>query len=565
MQSPDGRFVLTYNGEVYNHTQLREELRDGWEFRGRSDTEVVLAGLIRWGASAVRRFNGMYAFALWDAAKQELLLGRDPIGIKPLYYANQQGRFSFGSEVKALLPVRKDWYVDHPSLHEFMFFGAPLGRNSLYQGIWQLLPGEMLRYRATEEQFERWEEIDLIAPSAQSDIRLSTVEIRTKIEAAVTSQMVADVPVGVLLSGGLDSSAITAFASNYGRRTISTFSLGFSDSPLSSELPKARAVAKCFRTEHHEAVIGSSDVLPILERMVRVYDGPFADAANLPLFLLYSRLGTRFKVMLQGDGGDEVFAGYRRYMALAWLRYWRLIAKPTEIIRTGLGERSSLAFSRFARFVAAITNDDPAMRMAYLLTMETSNPSPLRLLSPGLRFELRKHDPFERYRKIEAEYRGLDPVQSMLFTDCRILLPDIFLVKVDRASMAHGVEVRVPLLDLELMRSILPLPSSRKIHGTTSKHLFRQALKGVLPREILHQGKAGFGVPFGDWLKTGLRTLMCDVLLDDQIKNFDVFDRPALELCIKQHINGERDAGFLLWKMLNLALWLNRTPGLKLR
>lgn len=565
MHSPDGRYVLTYNGEVYNHSELREELRGTWVFRGRSDTEVVLASLIRWGATAVRRFNGMYAFALWDTAKQELLVGRDPVGIKPLYYMSGQGRFSFGSEVKALLPARKDWNVDHPSLHEFMFFGAPLGRNSLYEGIFQLLPGEMLRYRAIDEQFERWVEVDLTRQLANPVECPEPATIRTHVETAVNSQMVADVPVGVLLSGGLDSSAITAFASNFGRRTISTFSLGFSDSSLVSELPKARAVAKKFRTEHHEMVIGTRDVIPVLERMVTVYDGPFADAANLPLFLLYSKLGASFKVMLQGDGGDEVFAGYRRYSALAGLRFFDRIAEPVRFIRAVLGERSPLVLNRLDRFVSAITNQEAALRMAYLLTVETSNPSPLRLLSPGLRQELRRHDPFKRYRDVEADFRGLDPVQSMLLTDCRILLPDIFLVKVDRASMAHGVEVRVPLLDLDLMRLILPLASRHKVNGISSKVLFRRMLEGVLPREILHQRKAGFGVPFGDWLKNGLRNLMCDVLLDNQIKNADIFDRPALELCIRHHLSGERDSGFLLWKMLNMALWLNRVPGLKIR
>lgn len=560
MVSPDGRHVLVYNGEIYNHAVLREELCDSWVFRGRSDTEVLLAALARWGAAAVRRLNGMYAFALWDRRQRELLLCRDPVGIKPLFYSHRPGQLAFGSEIKALAPLWRGFRVDYPSLHEFVFFGAPLGRNTLYQEVWQLLPGEMLRYRPDEDRMERWQEVEIAdsrIPVASGNT--SAESLQSGLRKAVEAQMVADVPVGVLLSGGLDSSTITAFASDRGRRRINTYSLGFDDASQPSELPKARLVAERFRTAHHEEIIGVREVLPVLERMVEIYDGPFSDAANLPLYLLYGRLRGQCKVVLQGDGGDEVFAGYLRYQALAWLSWWQRFAPSVKWLSSRAGDRAPVWWQRLARFTAAIGNDDPALRMAYLLTVETNHPSPLRLLSPGLRQELRRHDPFQRYRELQDRFRDLDPVQAMLWTDCKILLPDIFLIKVDRASMAQGVEVRVPLLDLDLMRLALPLPSRKKIAGGRSKALLREAMRDLLPAAILRQPKAGFGVPYGEWLRGGLCEPMQSILLDDSLRWADVFDRPALELCIKQHVAGERNFGFLLWKMMNLALWLNKS------
>lgn len=375
----------------------------------------------------------------------------------------------------------------------------------------------------------------------------------------MNSQMVADVPVGVLLSGGLDSSTITAFASDVGRRKVHTFSIGFADSPLGSELEKARRVAGFFNTEHHETVISAKDVLPVLEGMVEVYDGPFSDAANLPLYLLYGQLSGSWKVMLQGDGGDEVFGGYRRYLALRDLWWWTKVNPVVQWAWRQMDQVGPKTLGRLARFAAALSHEDQALRMAYLLTVETGTPSPLRLLAPGFRRELWSFDPFARYREVNHSLSGLDSAQRMLWTDCRILLPDIFLTKVDRASMAHGVEVRVPLLDLNLVRAVLPLPSARKLRRRTSKALLRDAMEGILPDWILHQPKTGFSVPYSNWLRTGLRETMTAALLDDGDRWADIFDRPALELCVRQHVSGERDYGFLLWKMMNFAFWVRRS------
>ncbi len=556
MISRDGRYVLVYNGEIYNYRALRAELEQGWEFRGSSDTEVLLAAITRWKQDALRRLNGIYAFALWDRVSKELWLVRDPLGVKPLYYTDASG-FAFSSEIKGLRPLLPKVRVDHRSLHEFMFYGAPLGRNTLYSGIWQVLPGESVRFHTATGKIERLMESFVTPETATSELSISA--LRAQLRASVTSQMVADVPVGVLLSGGLDSSTITAFASDLGRREVHTFSVGFDDNPLGSELAKARLVAKHFNTNHHEIEISARDVIPILERMVEVYDGPFSDAANLPLYLLYGKLRGSWKVMLQGDGGDEIFAGYRRYQALRSLQWWVGIDPAVQLLCRTLKHAAPSILTRAARFTSALSQNEPALRMAYLLTVETNSPSPLRLLAPGLRNTLRAYDPFERYREVDASLGDLDPVQRMLWTDCRILLPDIFLTKVDRASMAHGIEVRVPLLDLDLVRAVLPLPAARKLRRGSGKALLRDAMAGILPPSILHQPKTGFSVPYGHWLRTGLRQTMTSALLDNDARWADIFDRPALELCVRQHIAGERDYGFLLWKMMNFAFWIRRS------
>lgn len=560
MHSPDGRWVLVYNGEIYNHLRIRAELESRWSFRGTSDTETLLAALVTWGPDAVSRLNGIYAFALWDRVQRELLLVRDPLGVKPLFWSHRDGALRFASEVKALFPEEGSRRLDYASMHEFMFFGAPLGASTLYRGVRQLLPGEVVRYRAEADALERW-----TAVSVESWVNAPAVRpvehgpwVRDLLQSAVESQLMADVPVGVLLSGGLDSSTITAFASRLGQRRISTFSIGFADSPLGSELSKARVVAEHFGTDHHEEVVRAADVVDLIERTVEVYDGPFSDAANLPLLLLYGRLKGRFKVMLQGDGGDEVFAGYRRYLALRFLPVWQQLAPYTRQLQQFLERRAPTELRRLDRICVAMAKPDAAERMAYLLTVETNDPNPLQLLAPGLRAELRRHDPFERYRLVERMFSQLPPAERMLATDLKILLPDVFLTKVDRASMAHGIEARVPLLDLDLVRGVLPLSAAEKTGRLRAKALMRRAMKGLLPRAILEQEKAGFGVPYGEWLRTGLREKLRAILLDSDSVWADVFDRPALELCLKQHLQRERDFSFLLWKMMNLALWLRR-------
>ena len=554
MRSADDRFTLVYNGEVYNFHYLRQLLEgEGVRFCSRSDTEVVLYAYQQWGQEAFSRFNGMFALAIWDDRTRQLCLARDRFGIKPLYYAPTRSGVVFGSEIKSILasglvPRSINW----AGLHEYMYYGNAHGAHTLFEGIAQLLPGHYLTFSekgCESAPFWRMEEIERI----DDDPRAASETIRERLEQAIRSHLVSDVPVGVSLSGGIDSSCITAFAARHCSGRLRTYSVGFDFDKGVNELPKARRVADHFGTEHQELHIAGVDMPEVIESLVRRHDEPFADAANIPLYLLSKRLAGSVKVILQGDGGDEIFAGYRRYNVLSAHRFWRLAA-PAGLLANALTPRGP-GYYRRARFLRALTNADPAMRMAMLLTVETQVESPTRILSHDWRQALVPYDPFQRFRDFNKRLASLPPVQRMLYTDTGILLPDTFLEKVDKSTMSHGIEVRVPLLDRELTDYVMGLPASLKVRRGQKKWILRRALRGIVPDVVLDSPKTGFGVPYAYWLRNSLAGYMRSVLLDPSIIEKSIFDPKIVVNCIDEHTQGVRNHGFLLWKALNLALW----------
>ncbi|MCA1706387.1 MAG: asparagine synthase (glutamine-hydrolyzing) [Actinobacteria bacterium] len=550
MWSGDGRYCLVYNGELYNAPELRGELqREGRRFRGRSDTEVVLEGLASWGIPALGRFNGMFGIALWDSHKRELTLARDRFGIKPLYYARHANGLVFGSEIKAVLEsCRVDRAVDANGLQEFMYYGNALGRRTLFRYIRRVLGGEWLRVTdGTTTSGRFWSPADvtpvLASPQEATDV------IREKLAAAVRRHLLSDVPVAALLSGGIDSSAVVAFAAPSCTTALQTFTVGFDVPGAINEFDKARIVATRFETDHHELLLEAGSVPDLLERLVRSHDQPFGDAANLPLLMIAEALSGKVKVVLQGDGGDEVFAGYRRYNLLAFHR-------ALEVAAIGRGPLRLLprtpTIERVDRLLCAFAEKDPAVRMARLLTEEKPSRDPMTVLAPDVRGQLAGLDPFQRYRTVAGEIACDDPVQSMLLTDASILLPDIFLEKVDRPMMAHGIEVRVPLLDADLTSYALGLPPRQKVRRLQKKWLLKKALTGVLPPEILHGKKTGFGVPYGEWLRGSLTPYARDHLLGGR---GSLFDKRVMGQLLDDHVSGAANHGFLLYKCLNLAIW----------
>jgi asparagine synthase (glutamine-hydrolysing) len=554
MLSDDGRYALVYNGEVYNFPELRKNLeRRGAIFRGNSDTEIVLKALLEWGTDALAMFKGMFALAFWDKEAERLYAARDRFGIKPLYYHFFDSGIIFGSEVKAILAANKfKREVDFEALHEYLYYGTALGSNFLFKGVKKVLPGNFLvvtRQGCRCEPFFSMEEI----PRVSDDLASSAEKIRCYLDGAVKSHLLSDVPVGVFLSGGIDSSTITALASRHYHGTMKTFSVGFDFDRGINELPKAKMVAQHFGTEHHELHIEGKKVSQVIEKLVRCHDAPFGDAANIPLYLLCEQLKGSIKVILQGDGGDEIFAGYRRYNVLAFERVWQALSRAGSVL--GRLIPRSPAHYRYMRFFKAMKNSDAAMRMALLMTEESLDSPPTRVLSEEVRGILRSSNPFFRYREIFDCYAHLDPVQRMLYTDCRIILPDIFLGKVDKSTMAHSIEVRVPFLDNDLASYVMGIPSAVKVRFGQKKWLLRYAMRGIVPDTILDGKKTGFSVPYSWWLKEPLANYMKSVMYDKQIMDWGFFDKSSLKKCMDEHISGERNNGFLLYKLLNLALW----------
>lgn len=550
-----GTTTVVYNGESYNFRELRAELEAlGHAFRGHSDTEVLLHAYQAWGLEGLTRLEGIFAFALWDAARSRLVLMRDRLGVKPLFYARQGPRLAFGSEIKAIFAgMEADRGIDPQALSEYLWYGNAFEDRTLYRGVRSLEPGWRLIMEAGEMRLEPWWRIeswlaDAPRPGSPGE---AAEAVRAALDAAVTRQLVSDVPVGIFLSGGLDSSSIAASAAAAGGRRLSSFSVGFDYEQGINELPKARGLAQRLGLDHHELRVAGGALEEVIGALVRAHDEPFADAANIPLYLLAAQLRGTIKVVLQGDGGDEMFGGYRRYSILSAARLWRLWPHALEplLARARFG-------GRLARMGAAAGSSDPALRMALLLTVETLRDPPSSMLRQEARERLLTGtDPFLAYRRCAGRFVDADPVQQMLLTDLSLQLPSQFLPKVDRATMAHGLEARVPMLDERVGALAVGLPANLKVRGARRKIVLREAMRGRLPEEIRAGPKVGFGVPYEEWLRTSLFAFAHAAILAPQFLERFGLDRPRLESALLEHRARRRDCGFLLWKLLQLALW----------
>jgi asparagine synthase (glutamine-hydrolysing) len=563
MQTADGAVVMVFNGEIYNFPSLRSELcQHGYTFRSQGDSEVALKAFHCWGPNAFGRFNGMFAIAFLDQHRKKVFLVRDRLGVKPLHYLIDDTGLYFSSEIKGISAAGTAAIT--PSfdyLHEFLYYGNTLGEATLFKGVKRLLPGHYLEVElhslaiAERCYWSAW-----AVPGREVSEQEAVTSVRTLLESAVKRQLVSDVPVGVFLSGGVDSSSIVAFGSKHYHHKLRTYTAGFDYAGDRDEVVKARGVAARFGTEHHELHVTLKDAMQLIRRLVAAHDMPFSDAANLPLYQLCDALRGEMKVVLQGDGGDELFGGYNRYQLLGARSLCRL-APLAGFINERIIPRSARTYSR-RRILDALGEAEPAARMARLLTVENPADRPLSLLHPDLRAQIACSDPFRRYREVAARLADRDAVQMMLLADLQIILPDIFLEKVDRSTMAQSVEVRVPYLDHDLVDYVISLPSRLKVSWRRKKKLLRHALRGVVPDEILDGPKVGFGVPFSAWMRGALADRLLDAVSAPGGHASVLFDRPALEKQVQEHRSGRHDHGFMLWKCLQLALWLDHANSL---
>ncbi len=560
MSSEDGRYVICYNGEVYNFAEIAQSLNLK-DMRSHSDTEVLLQAFARLGVEAVKQFNGMFSFALYDKHTQKLWLVRDRLGIKPLYYRRDSRGLSFSSEIKGIIALDEGSPAcDISSLHEWLYYGNTLGGRTLYQGIRQLLPGHYLeldltsfqyviceywslKYQANRTERGHYNKQDLIA------------ETRRLLELAVKRQLVSDVPVGLFLSGGVDSSAIAAFASRHYEGRLATYSAGFDFARDGGELPKAKRVANLFGTDHHEIHIAGGDVGDLVEKMIKHHDLPFSDAANIPLFLMSSQISAHTKVVLQGDGGDELFGGYRRYSTLSYYKWLHPMAKIFRHLHS-LVPKSAFHY-RVQRYINAFAAKDLATTMALLLTIEDQQLTPTAIFSQQIRKIIEKTDPFARFRECQRSFSDHEFGNQMSLVDSMIILPDIYLEKVDRSTMAASLEVRVPFLDHDLVDYVVKLPGHLKTPFGKKKWLLKSALRGIVPDAILYGPKRGFSVPFGDWLRTSLKPLFFDHLSKFTREQPEVLNIDYIQKLFTRTSNGLQDHSLILWNILNLVVWAN--------
>lgn len=559
----DGSIQVVFNGEIYNYPALREELlKRGHVFRTHSDTEVLVHLYEECGDALVERLRGMFAFALWDSPQRRLLLARDRLGIKPLYVYRDVEKTLFGSEIKALLAypgIPRD--LDLCALEDYLAFGVVLGPRSIFKSIAKLQPAHTLTIDQGKETSSlrrywqlRWQPDDSLSAEAWQEA------IRAKLAETVKVHLLADVPVGAFLSGGVDSGAVVACASQ-AAGSLQTFSIGFEEKEY-SELPYARQVAERYGTRHVEEIV-KPDAVGLLDDLSLYYDEPFADSSALPTFLV-SRLAARHvKVALSGDGGDEAFGGYRRYAHDLGEAAWRR-RLPRWLRRGVLGPLARIWpkadwLPRPLRLKTALTNLSLHAADAYVNTLSVCRP-PLRrrLLAPDVVRSLNGHVPGLEISAAFAQANDQRPLDGMLSADTATILPDDFLVKVDRASMACGLEVRPPLLDHELLELAARVPADWKVHDGETKWIFKKAAESWLPAETIWRPKQGFELPIDAWLRGPLNSMIEETVLAPGSKLDGLIERHEAERLYRAHQSGSGRHGPVLWSLLVLARWAER-------
>lgn len=573
MTSANGRYTVVFNGEIYNHRELRQELEARHEFRGRSDTEVLLAAYSEWGIdAALKRLHGMFAIACWDALGRELLLARDRIGIKPLYYGRSGGAFLFGSELQACrqFPGFRET-VSPQALAQYFQFGYVSAPYSIYSDMWKLPPGHLLRVDrtgeyGTPEPFWSLEAAMADRPAAGTPAGELSQELERRLRHAVRQHLVADVPVGAFLSGGIDSSSVVALMQAESIRPVRTFTIGFKERAF-DEAPFARAVAQRLGTEHTEVTLGHDEALAAIPTIAGIYDEPFADSSQIPTYLVSRVARASVTVALSGDGGDELFGGYNRY--INGPRLWRRLRQVPYPVRrlvqrallaTPLPARraiSTLLAPGFRSYGGGAASGELLDKVARVLTLRSEEEvySALCALgSPASRLlGAQAEVPIEPYARPSpaAEFVG-----RMQYYDLLTYLPDDILVKVDRASMAVGLEARVPLLDDAVVEFAAGLPTAAKIQDRRSKLILRSVLERHLPASLFDRPKAGFGVPLGDWLRGPLRDWAEPLLR----RPHEYLDARAVASLWHSHLHGTRMQREL-WAVLMLQAWQEAQRG----
>ena len=558
MFNEDESVVLTYNGEIYDFVDLMDELRAaGYTFKSRCDSEVIVHGWDEWGASCVDRLQGMFAFAIWDRNRQSVFLARDRFGKKPLYYTvTSSGYLVFGSELKVLLAHPDvDRTLDPTSVQDYTTLGYVPDPKTIYANVKKLPPGHCLTARRGErlgEPAQYWN-VRFAADAGLQDERDVAESLRSELRNATRKRMIADVPLGAFLSGGVDSSAVVAMMSEISDEPVNTCSISFGD-PAFNESQFARQLATQLGTNHREERVDTDD-FALVDQIPGIYDEPFADSSSIPTYRVCELARKHVTVALSGDGGDEVFAGYRRH------RWHMNEEKVRGVLPAGIrrGLFGALGYLypkmdwaprvfRAKSTLEAIARDSAD---AYLHSVSIlPNDVQSKLFSDRFNQDLQGYTSRDLFREVAAEAGTDDALSKIQYLDMKTYLPGDILVKVDRASMANSLEVRVPLLDASLVSWACTIPSTMKLQGRQGKWIFKKAMEGSVPGDILYREKMGFGVPLAKWFRGALRPSLETRLLGDAIRESGIFDLRFVETLLRQHLQGVRDYSAPIWALL---------------
>jgi asparagine synthase (glutamine-hydrolysing) len=561
MFNEDRSVVLVFNGEIYNFQELREELlANGHIFHSRSDSEVILHGYEEWGVACINRLRGMFAFAIYDIPRKRLLLARDRIGIKPLYYTGQNDRFVFASEIKAILQAPQvERRINYQALYDYLGFEFVPAPQTMFAGINKLPAGHYLLFADGKVDVKRYWDLSFQPGTNKLSFDEAVEELRHQLDFAVKSHLISDVPLGVFLSGGLDSSCIVALMRRHINGPLRTFTIGYEDKTF-SELDYAEIVARHCETEHQVLMLDTLNA-DYVERTLYHLDEPMTDLSTVPLYLLCKQAREHVTVCLSGEGADESFAGYDRFKASRLNNYFGLL--PAVVRKQVVGRLMDMlpdqpqkkgAINMLKRFVegANLPPDGRHLRWQYFLTRTLEQ----NLFSDSFHRNV-DMDPFRMVRAYSDRCDADDRVNQEIYLDLRYMMTDSVLMKVDRMSMASSLEIRVPLLDHVLVEFLASLPGDWKLHKMTTKYIFRAALRGLLPEKVIYRGKQGYSLPVKHLLRGDLKKYMV-ALLNESTVIRENMDLAYVNRLIDEHTAMTHNHNHVLWALINVAIWHNR-------
>lgn len=546
----DQSITIVYNGEIYNFQEIKKELETkGHKFYTNTDTEVIVHAYEEYGESCLNHFNGMFAFAVWDSVKKQLFLARDRLGVKPVYYYFNGSKLLFASELKSILKdVSINRQVDLESLNHFFAYEYIPSPMTIFQGINKLSPAHYLILKNNKISLHSYWDINFKESNKNKQYFIKNIPEQLK--ESVRKRLISDVPLGAFLSGGIDSSAIVSLMSQL-TDNVKTFTIGFEQESY-SESKDARLIAEKFNTDHHEKIVSSEDIIQLLSPITKEIDEPFGDLSIFPTYLVSQFAGKYVKVVLSGDGGDELFAGYDWYLANKLNDYYRFIPGHRFIL-PGLfkelkqTEKSKGVINKTKRFIEGTSMPDNLMHIRWMTSFDKSAQQDIYSKKIGLT------DPFNLITSYFSKAKG--SLNKMQYVDIKTYLPDDILTKVDRASMLNSLEARTPFLDYTFVEFAATIPQKYNLHFFDRKYIFKKSMQSFLPKETLYKSKQGFTMPMKQWLRTDLKDFMLETLSEKKTKEIGFLNQEYINKVINQHLLRKKDNQRQIWAMMNFHIW----------
>mgnify|MGYP001577216397 FL=1 len=557
---------VMFNGEIYNFESLKKELQQkGHAFKSKTDTETIIHNYEEKGINAINDLNGMFAIALWDEKRQKLFLVRDRLGIKPLYYTIQNGSIIFGSEIKAILEhpgIKRK--LNEKALFHYLTFSCCPAPFTLFEGIKKLPAGHYLEI--DENGVKETQYWDAITQKKTGNEKYLTENIRELLKDSVNQQMVCDVPFGVFLSGGIDSSTNVALMTEARGKSVDSFSVNVKGLPKYDEFMWARKVADAFKSNHHEITVGAQDLMSFLPTLAANADDPNGDPVCFPLYYVSKLIRDSGVIMAQvGEGSDELFAGYNQYLLTVnfWKKWWKKLEKLPQPLKKLLFDLSKITKNpAYDLHKEQLRKLEAAEEFFWGGAIAFGEETKWDLMSEGFRSRMEGCSSFDvvkpYYDKIDSEAPETDFLNRMIYLELKIRLPELLLMRVDKITMANSIESRVPFLDHRLVELAMQIPMNLKIKNNISKYILKEAVRGIIPNEIIDRKKQGFAAPVAEWLKNDLKTQLSEILMKSKIWEADLFNRKAVEKLIEDHQNGKADLSFKIWNLITLSLWFDR-------